>query len=102
MQFGKFEEKAMEFIEENSLFVPCEEITQSIDSRFMVKVVSLYKDKSLEFSLFGLNCFTFNVRSTNLDELFEKALKVLKAYGPKGIRERNKGEVETTSEGEQE
>ena len=98
MNITKFEEKAMEFIEEHNLFVPCSGIVPNDGSRFRVRIVSLYKEKSLDFCLFGLNCFNFEVRSTNLDELFEKALRVLKAYGSKGTRERNKTEESSPEE----
>ena len=101
MQFGKFEEKAMEFLKENDIFIPIDASTP-IDGRgslFTVHVLSSYKVKKLAFQT---SSFMFEVTSDNLEDLFDKAFKVLKSYGPKATRERNKGEVETTSEGEQE
>ena len=95
MQFGKFEEKAMEFIKENNIIADID----SRNSLFTVHVLSYYKSKKLAFQT---SSFMFEVTADNLEELFDKAFRVLKSYGPKATRERNKGEVETTSEGEQE
>ena len=95
MQFGKFEEKAMEFLKENNISNPID----SKGSLFTVYVLSAYKAKKLAFQTSN---FMFEVTADNLEELFDKAFRVLKSYGPKATRERNKGEVETTSEGEQE
>ena len=101
MNIDKFEEKAKEIIEENGMFVPCNSIIEDINSSiFRVTIVSVkedgtaYEDKTLSFNLFGLNCFSFDVRATNFDELFDKALRVLKAYGPKATRERKPKEAE--------
>ena len=89
MNIDKFEEKAKEIIEENGMFVPCNSITEDINSdTFRVTIASVYEDKTLSFNLFGLNYFLFDVRATTFDDLFDKALRVLKAYGPKATRER--------------
>ena len=79
MQFGKFEEKAMEFLKENN-------ISTSIDSRgslFTVHVLSSYKAKKLAFQT---SSFMFEVMADNLEELFDKAFRVLKSYGSKATR----------------
>lgn len=95
MNIDKFEERAKEVIVENNLFVPCDDNKMPmISSMFRVETSSFYKDKKLEFCLFGPNCCTFDVRATNFDDLFDKALRVLKAYGPKGTRERKPKEAE--------
>ena len=95
MNIDTFEERAKEVIVENGLFVPCSSIIEDINSStFRVTIASLYEDKTLSFNLFGLNCFSFDVRATNFDELFDKALRVLKAYGPKATRERKPKEAE--------
>ena len=95
MQMVKFEEKAAEFLKENGLIT-------NIDGRgslFTLHVLSSYKNKKLAFQTTG---FMFEVNSDNLEELFDKAFRVLKSYGPKATRERSKGEADTTTEGEQE
>lgn len=95
MNIDKFEERAKEVIVENDLFVPCDDATMPTNpDMFRVQTTSLYEDKTLVFSLFGLNCCTFDVRATNFDDLFDKALRVLKAYGPKATRERKPKEAE--------
>ena len=79
MKFGKFEEKAMEFLKENDISTP-------IDARgslFTVHVLSSYKAKKLAFQT---SSFMFEVMSDNLEDLFDKAFRVLKSYGPKATR----------------
>ena len=93
MQFGKFEEKAMEFLKENNISTP-------IDARgslFTVHVLSSYKVKKLAFQT---SSFMFEVTSDNLEDLFDKAFKVLKSYGPKATRTKSEDAVE--NKGEQE
>ena len=93
MQFGKFEEKAVEFLKENN-------ISTSIDSRgslFTVHVLSSYKAKKLAFQT---SSFMFEVMADNLEELFDKAFRVLKSYGPKATRTKSEDAVE--NKGEQE
>ena len=93
MQFGKFEEKAMEFLKENNISTP-------IDARgslFTVHVLSSYKAKKLAFQT---SSFMFEVMSDNLEDLFDKAFRVLKSYGPKATRTKSEDAVE--NKGEQE
>ena len=93
MQFGKFEEKAMEFLKENNISTP-------IDSRgslFTVHVLSSYKAKKLAFQT---SSFMFEVMADNLEELFDKAFRVLKSYGSKATRTKSEDAVE--NKGEQE
>ena len=93
MQFGKFEEKAMEFLKENDISTP-------IDARgslFTVHVLSSYKAKKLAFQT---SSFMFEVMSDNLEDLFDKAFRVLKSYGPKTTRTKSEDAVE--NKGEQE
>ena len=93
MQFGKFEEKAMEFLKENNISTP-------IDNRgnlFTVYVLSSYKAKKLAFQT---SSFMFEVTSDNLEDLFDKAFRVLKSYGPKATRTKSEDAVE--NKGEQE
>ena len=93
MQFGKFEEKAVEFLKENNISTP-------IDSRgslFTVYVLSSYKAKKLAFQT---SSFMFEVMSDNLEDLFDKAFRVLKSYGPKATRTKSEDAVE--NKGEQE
>ena len=93
MQFGKFEEKAMEFLKENNISTP-------IDGRgslFTVHVLSSYKVKKLAFQT---SSFMFEVMSDNLEDLFDKAFRVLKSYGPKATRTKSENTVE--NKGEQE
>lgn len=99
MQFGKFEEKAMEFLKENDIFIPIDASTP-IDGRgslFTVHVLSSYKVKKLAFQT---SSFMFEVTSDNLEDLFDKAFKVLKSYGPKATRTKSENTVE--DKGEQE
>ena len=93
MQFGKFEEKAMEFLKENNISTPIE----NKDSLFTVHVLSSYKGKKLAFQTDSL---MFEVISDNLEDLFDKAFRVLKSYGPKATRTKSEDAVE--NKGEQE
>lgn len=91
MQFDKFEEKAMEFLKENDISTPIG------GNLFTVHVFSSYKDKKLTFQT---SSFMFEVVSDNLKDLFDKAFKVLKSYGPKATRTKSEDAVE--NKGEQE
>ena len=93
MQFGKFEEKAMEFLKENDISTP----TNSEGNLFTVHVLSSYKAKKLAFQT---SSFMFEVMADNLEELFDKAFRVLKSYGPKATRTKSEDAVE--NKGEQE
>ena len=93
MQFGKFEEKAMEFLKENNISTP----TNSEGNLFTVYVLSSYKAKKLAFQT---SSFMFEVTSDNLEDLFDKAFRVLKSYGPKATRTKSEDVVE--NKGEQE
>lgn len=93
MQFGKFEEKAMEFLKENNISNPID----SKGSLFTVHVLSAYKAKKLAFQTSN---FMFEVTADNLEELFDKAFRVLKSYGPKTTRTKSEDAVE--NKGEQE
>ena len=99
MQFSKFEEKAMEFLKENNISTPIDASTP-IDGRgslFTVHVLSSYKVKKLAFQT---SSFMFEVTSDNLEDLFDKAFKVLKSYSPKTTRTKSEDAVE--NKGEQE
>ena len=96
MQFSKFGEKAMEFLKENNFSTP-ENITDSEGNLFTVHVLSSYKAKKLTFQT---NSFMFGVTADNLEELFDKAFRVLKSYGPKATRTKSEDAVE--NKGEQE
>ena len=87
MQFGKFEEKAMEFLKENNISTP----TNSEGNLFTVHVLSSYKAKKLAFQT---SFFMFEVTADNLEELFDRAFKVLKSYGPKATRTKSEDVVE--------
>ena len=82
MQMTKFEEKAKEFLAENNL-VP----TDVAGNMFQLMVDSVYKSKKL---LFRTRDWSFEVTADNLEDLFDKAFRVLKSYAPKATRERNK------------
>ena len=97
MQFGKFEEKAMEFLKENDIFTPIDAFTP-IDGRgslFTVHVLSSYKAKKLTFKA---SSFMFEVMSDNLEDLFDKAFRVLKSYGLKATRTKSETIVENKGE----
>ena len=89
MQFSKFEEKAMEFLKENNITT----YINDKSSQFTVHISSFYKAKKLTFST---GSFMFEVTSDNLEDLFDKAFKVLKSYAPKVTRTKSedKGEQE--------
>ena len=90
MQFGKFEEKAMEFLKENNISTPT-------DDKGTIYILSHYKIKHLAFQT---SSFMFEVTADNLEELFDKAFRVLKSYGPKATRTKSEDAVE--NKGEQE
>ena len=94
MNIDKFEEKAKEVIVENGLFVPTEGSEDSKGSMFVVSIDSFYNRKTMSFSVSGANLVAFRVIADNFDDLFDKALRVLKAYGPKATRERKPKEDE--------
>ena len=93
MQFGKFEEKAMEFLKENNISTP----TDDKGTIFTIYIRSYYKIKHLAFQT---SSFMFEVMADNLEELFDKAFRVLKSYGPKATRTKSEDAVE--NKGEQE
>ena len=93
MQFGKFEEKAMEFLKENNISTP----TDDKGTIFTIYIRSYYKIKHLAFQT---SSFMFEVTADNLEELFDKAFRVLKSYGPKATRTKSEDTVE--NKGEQE
>ena len=80
MQMAKFEKKAEDFLIDNGI-IPA--ITDDKSSLFEVIVNSTYKNKSLIFQIKGI---AFEVSAENLEELFDKAFRVLKSYGPKATR----------------
>ena len=81
MQFGKFEEKAKEFVIEQFC------VKDGPVPTFTLEIQSTYKYKKLGFlCINGINTVAFNVSAENLDELFDKAFRVLKSYGPKATR----------------
>ena len=93
MNIDKFEERAKEIVVENNLFVPTEGTTDE-DSMFVVSIDSSYKGKTMSFTVLGTNLVAFGVIADNFDDLFDKALRVLKAYSPKATRERKPKEAE--------
>ena len=93
MQFGKFEEKAMEFLKESNISTPID----SGGNLFTVHVLSSYKAKKLAFQT---SSFMFEVASDNLEDLFDKAFRVLKSYAPKITRTKSEDVIE--NKGEQE
>ncbi len=95
MQFGKFEEKATEFLEENDIFIPI----GGRSSLFTAHVLSSYKAKKLTFQT---SSFMFEVMSDNLEDLFDKAFRVLKSYDPKATRTKYEDEDTVENKGEQE
>jgi hypothetical protein len=95
MQMNKFEEKAKEFIVSSEI-LPAD----FKGSMFHVVVDSVYKSKKLVFQSKNI---AFEVSAENLEDLFDKAFRVLKSYGPKATRERNKEEdtpTPATTEGQ--
>ena len=89
MNIDKFEERAKEIIAENNSFEPDAE-----DDMFAVDISSVHEHKVMTFNVTGLNVVLFKVAADNFDDLFDKALRVLKAYGPKATRERKPKEAE--------
>ena len=81
MQMTKFEEKAKEFVIEQF------SVKDGPVPTFTLEIQSTYKDKKLGFlCINGINTVAFNVSAENLDDLFDKAFRVLKSYGPKATR----------------
>lgn len=80
MQMTKFEKKAEDFLIDSGI-IPA--ITDDKSSLFHVIVNSAYKNKRL---IFQIKDIAFEVSAENLEELFDKAFKVLKAYGPKATK----------------
>lgn len=95
MNFSKFEEKANDFLQNSDILNITEE--EKNFNLFTVIVNSVNKNKSLMFRSYNI---AFEVYAETLDELFDKAYRVLKSYGPKATRERNK-EVESSNSTEQ-
>ena len=91
MNIDKFEEKAKEIIVENNLFASAD---GTEDNMFVVEISSVHEHKVMTFNVTGLNVVLFKVAADNFDDLFDKALRVLKAYGPKATRERKPKEDE--------
>ena len=95
MQMTKFEEKAKEFIIEQF------SVKDGPVPTFTLEIRSTYKDKKLGFlCINGINTVAFEVSAENLEELFDKAFRVLKSYGPKATRTKSEDAVE--NKGEQE
>ena len=95
MNFSKFEEKANDFLQNSGILNITEE--EKNFNLFTININSIYKSKSLMFRAHSID---FEVYAETLDELFDKAYRVLKSYGPKATRERNK-EVESSNSTEQ-
>ena len=95
MNFVKFEEKANDFLQNSGIITFNE--GDVISNLFTVQVISNYKEKSMSFRAQGIG---FEVCDTTLDSMFDKAWRILKSYGPKATRERNK-EVESSNSTEQ-
>ena len=95
MQMTKFEEKAKEFIIEQF------SVKDGPVPTFTLEIQSTYKNKKLGFlCINGINTVAFEVMADNLEELFDKAFRVLKSYGPKATRTKSEDAVE--NKGEQE
>lgn len=92
MQMNKFEEKARDFLIDSGI-IPAEAVGKG--SLFHVVVDSVYKSKKLVFQTKGV---AFEVSAENLEELFDKAFKVLKAYGLKATRTKSETIVENKGE----
>ena len=92
MQMTKFEKKAEDFLI-NSGIIPA--ITDDKSSLFHVIVNSTYKNKRL---IFQIKDIAFEVSAENLEELFDKAFRVLKAYGLKTTRTKSETIVENKGE----
>lgn len=89
MQIVTFEEKAAEFIKENVL---CEGVESG--TMFRVQYSSLFRSKELQFEVLGKKPLFFMCRGETWDELFDRALKVLKGY----VTQTRERKVDTTSE----
>ena len=81
MQMNKFEEKARDLLVEGNI-VPAD----AKDSLFQIMVDSVYKSKKLVFRTKGI---AFEVSAETLEDLFDKAFRVLKSYVPKATRTKN-------------
>ena len=91
MNIDKFEERAKEIIAENNSFVPA---GGAEDDTFVVEISSVHEHKVMTLKVVGLNVVLFKISANCFDDLFDKALRVLKAYGPKATRERKPKEAE--------
>lgn len=81
MQMNKFEEKARDFVIEQF------SVKDGPVPTFTLEIQSTYKDKKLGFlCINGINTVAFEVSAENLEDLFDKAFRVLKSYGPKATR----------------
>ena len=80
MQMNKFEEKARDFLIDSGI-IPAEAVGKG--SLFHVVVDSIYKNKKLVFQTKGV---AFEVSAENLEELFDKAFRILKSCSPKATR----------------
>ena len=90
MNITKFEEKTAEFLKE---------LDPATEPRFTVEVLSEYKAKYLTFNAIrGVSTIAFKVAAQTHDDLFDKASRILKSYGPKATRERTTKEPEATTE----
>ena len=78
MQMNKFEEKARDFLVESGI-VPAD----TKGSLFQVMVDSIYKSKKF---VSRTKDIAFEVSAENLEDLFDKAFRVLKSYTPKATR----------------
>lgn len=96
MNIQKFKEKAIEFIKEHKLYVPnTEDQNDLYYYEFSIRVITENSDSNkLYFGVGGLKRFEFDVIADDFDELFDKAYRILKAYGPKPTRERKVQEEE--------
>lgn len=82
MQMNKFEEKARGLIVESSIYP-----IDVNDSLFQVMIDSIYKSKKL---VFRAEDIAFEVSAETLEDLFDKAFRVLKSYYvPKATRTKN-------------
>ena len=81
MQMNKFEEKVRDLLVEGDI-VPAD----AKDSLFQVMVDSTYKSKKLVFRTKGI---AFEVSAETLEDLFDKAFRVLKSYVPKATGTKN-------------
>lgn len=83
MDITKFEEKVAEVVKKNNLYVnTCFEDT----THWYIELSGSYSNKKIYFSMNGDNPFYFTVTGTDWS-ILKKALKVLKSYGNKEIKE---------------